>query len=77
MSENNPYQTPQSNLQEQQPTVHSVNLDWTIEGVIKEAWELIRGFKATAWGAFLIYLGVTIAVSIPFELLGKDSPIMG
>lgn len=77
MSENNPYQTPQSNLQEQQPVEYPLNPDWTIEGVLKEAWDLIRGFKATIWGAFLIYLGVTIAVTIPFEFLGKDSAIMG
>lgn len=77
MSENNPYQTPQSNLQEQQPGEYSLNPDWTIEGVLKEAWDLISGFKATIWGAFLIYLGVTIAVTIPFEFLGKDSAIMG
>lgn len=77
MSENNPYQTPQSNLQELQPHEYSVNPDWTIEGVLKEAWELISGFKATAWGALLIYLGITIAVTIPFEFLGKDSAIIG
>ncbi len=77
MSENNPYQTPQSNLQELQPHEYSINPDWTIEGVLKEAWELISGFKATAWGALLIYLGITIAVTIPFEFLGKDSAIIG
>ena len=77
MSENNPYQTPQSNLQEPQLREHSLNPDWTIEGVLKEAWDLIRGFKATMWGAFLIYLGVAIAISLPFEFLGKGSAIMG
>lgn len=77
MTDTNPYQTPESNLQESHAVAHSINMDWTIEGVLKEAWDLVSGVKASFWGAMLIYIGIAIAVSLPFELLGKDSVVIG
>lgn len=77
MSETNPYQTPQSNLQEEvQGSNYQENPNWDISNALKEAWRLISGFKATLWGALLINLGILFAVSIPFEFLGKDSIVM-
>src|SRR6187402_1041947 len=78
MSETNPYQTPQSNLEEeQQPGNYQLNPDWDIGDVFKEAWELTNGSKLAFWGAFLIYIGIAIAVGVPFELMGKNSPVVG
>ncbi len=77
MTESNPYQTPESNLQAPQAVAPSINMEWTIEGVLKEAWELVSGVKASLWGALLIYIGISIAVSVPFEFLGKDSVMIG
>ncbi len=77
MSETNPYQTPQSNLQEDfQSNNYQANPGWNISSVLNEAWQLISGFKATLWGAVLIYIGILFAVSLPFEFLGKESVIM-
>lgn len=78
MSETNPYQTPQSNLEEApQPGNYQLNPDWNIGDVFKEAWELTKGVKLAFWGAFLIYIGIAIAVGVPFELIGKESPVVG
>lgn len=77
MSETNPYQTPQSNLQEEiHGSNYQENPNWDISSALNEAWHLISGFKSTLWGAILIYLGILLAVSIPFEFLGKDSIVM-
>lgn len=76
MTDTNPYQTPQSNLQEQQPVHFQSNPNWDIGDVFKEAWQLTSGFKATLWGALLIYVAITIVISLPFELIGKDSLVM-
>lgn len=77
MSETNPYQTPQSNLQEDlQSSNYQANPNWNISSVLNEAWQLISGFKATLWGAVLIYIGILFAVSLPFEFLGKESVVM-
>lgn len=74
MSESNPYQTPQSNLQDEpSPDSYSANPNWDISQVLKEAWELVSGFKATLWGALIMYLVVMFAISLPFEFFGKDS----
>jgi hypothetical protein len=79
MSETNPYQTPQSNLEEPpQPGNYQLNPDWDIGDVFKEAWELTQGSKLAFWGAFFIYIAIAIAINIPFDLLGKDdSPVIG
>lgn len=76
MTDTNPYQTPQSNLQEQQPVHYQINPNWDIGDVFREAWQLTSGFKATLWGALLIYIAITIVVTLPFEFMGKDSLIM-
>jgi hypothetical protein len=76
MTDANPYQTPQSNLQEPPSVQYQTNPNWDIGEVIKEAWQLTSGYKATAWGALLIYLAITIVVSVPFEFIGKDSVMM-
>lgn len=76
MTDTNPYQTPQSNLQEQQPVHYQINPNWGIGDVFREAWQLTSGFKATLWGALLIYIAITIVVTLPFEFMGKDSLIM-
>lgn len=76
MTETNPYQTPQSNLHEQQSVNYQPNPTWDIGSVFSEAWQLTSGYKATIWGALLIYIGISIAVSLPFELIGKESIIM-
>lgn len=76
MTDSNPYQTPQSNLHEQQPFNYQPNSNWDIGSVFNEAWQLTSGYKATLWGALLIYIGISIAVSLPFEFFGKESMIM-
>jgi uncharacterized membrane protein len=76
VTDTNPYQTPQSNLQEQQPVHYQINPNWDIGDVFREAWQLTSGFKATLWGALLIYIAITIVVTLPFEFMGKDSLIM-
>lgn len=76
MTDSNPYQTPQSNLQEPQAVHYQINPNWDIGDVFKEAWQLTSGYKATLWGAMLMYIGISIAVSLPFEFIGKGSMIM-
>ena len=77
MTDSNPYQTPESHLQQPQVTSSTIDPDWTIETILKDAWQLVSGAKASFWGAFLIYLAIAVAISIPFELIGKDSVSMG
>lgn len=76
MTDANPYQTPQSNLQEPQSVQYNTNPNWDIGDVFKEAWQLTSGYKATIWGAMLIYIAISIAVSLPFEFIGKDSLVI-
>jgi hypothetical protein len=77
MSETNPYQTPESNLQEETyGSNYQANPNWDINSALHESWRLIRGFKTTLLGALLMYLGILFAVSLPFELMGKDSVVM-
>lgn len=76
MTDSNPYQTPQSNLQEQPSVNYQANPNWDISSALKEAWQLVSGFKATIWGAILIYIGILFAVSLPFEFIGKESIVM-
>jgi hypothetical protein len=76
MSENNPYQTPASNLEES-PTVNYVlNPNWDIGEVFNEAWQLTKGFKGTLIGAVFIYIAITMVVSVPFEFIGSDSVLL-
>jgi len=78
MSEPNPYQTPQSNLEEvQQPGNYQLNPDWDLGDVFKEAWELTKEYKLAMWGAFLIYIGISVVIGLPFEFFdNKESPVM-
>ena len=78
MSETNPYQTPQSNLEEVQQTGnYQLNPDWDIGDVFKEAWELTKQYKLAMWGSFLIYIGISVAIGLPFEFIeNKESPVM-
>lgn len=76
MTDTNPYQTPQSNLQEPQAVQYDVNPNWDIGSIFKEAWQLTSGFKATMWGAILIYMGILFAVSIALGLMSGDSIAM-
>ncbi len=65
MSQTNPYEAPASDLN--QPSAagdHPLNPNWQIGSVLSEAWELTNGFKATMWGAFLLYMAVVFGVSI-------------
>jgi hypothetical protein len=51
--------------------------DWTIGGVMSEAWELKNGFKGTYWGALLIYAVIAMVASGVFQWLGGDTGLMG
>lgn len=65
MSQTNPYEVPASDLN--QPAImgeHPQNPNWEIGAVLSEAWALTKGFKATMWGAFLLYMAVVLGVSI-------------
>ncbi len=64
MSQTNPYEAPASDLN--QPSAagdHPLNPNWQIGSVLSEAWELTNGFKATMWGAFLLYMAVVFGIS--------------
>ena len=77
MSETNPYQTPQSNLEEVQQTGnYQLNPDWDIGDVFKEAWELTKQYKLAMWGSFLIYIGISVAIGLPFEIMVLVSQII-
>lgn len=70
MSQTNPYQAPVSNLD--QPSIAAgkpLNPNWEIGAVLSEAWALTSGFKATYWGAFLLYIGVSILAAMAGGLL--------
>lgn len=65
MSQTNPYEAPASDLN--QPSAagdHPLNPNWQIGAVLSEAWALTNGFKATFWGAFLLYMGVAILFGV-------------
>ncbi len=70
---NNPYASPQSELEQPLPpdsTGGSLDsgingqYDFEIMAVLKEAWEKTNGVKAAVWGAFIIFIIVSIAISI-------------
>lgn len=64
MSQANPYEAPVSNLEQSSSTSgHPLNPNWEIGNVLSEAWALSNGFKATFWGAFLLYLGAVMLLS--------------
>lgn len=70
MSQTNPYQAPVSNLD--QPSIADgkpLNPNWEIGAVLSEAWALSSGFKATYWGAFALYIGVSILAAMVGGLL--------
>lgn len=70
MSQTNPYEAPISNLdQPSSGNNQPLNPNWEIGQVLSEAWALSNGFKASFWGAFLIYMGVAIGVGIAAGLL--------
>lgn len=70
MSQTNPYEVPASNLdQTSTEGNHPLNPNWEIGAVLSEAWALSNGFKATFWGGFLIYMGITIAAAIMMGIL--------
>lgn len=73
MSEANPYQTPQSNLEDPQPVNPQLNSDWDIGDVFKEAWSLTNGFKGTFICAMLINFGVSQGLSRIAEKINNDS----
>ncbi|WP_062066532.1 hypothetical protein [Cellvibrio sp. OA-2007] len=70
MSQTNPYEVPSSNLD--QPSAASsrpLNPNWEIGAVLSEAWALSNGFKASFWGAFLLYMGVAMLLGIAAGIL--------
>lgn len=77
MSQTNPYEVPASNLD--QPLANGdkpLNPNWDIGSVLSEAWALSNGFKATFWGAFLLYMGIVIAVSVASSILTAGAAMM-
>lgn len=73
------YQAPAANLTEDATSFSgggsiangiAGNYSFTISDVISEAWGKINGFKGKFWLAFLIYIGITIAVVVVASLLG-------
>jgi len=75
MSENNPYQAPDSNL-DVSAEEHELNPNWTIGEVLSEAWQLKDGFKGTYWGALLIYMVIVMITSGIFAFIGNESTVM-
>lgn len=76
MSDNNPYQIPQSNLETPQTSSHSLNPDWKIDDVINEAWQLTKGFKASYWGALIIYIVIAMIASAVMGFIASDSIVL-
>ena len=74
MSDANPYQTPESNLENLPPVNPQLNLDWDLGDVFKEAWQLTEGFKGTIICAGLIYLGVSHGLSLLITLIVGNEP---
>jgi uncharacterized membrane protein len=65
MSQSNPYEAPAANLDQTTPASNRpLNSNWDIGAVLSEAWALTSGFKATFWGAFLLYMGVAFLFAI-------------
>lgn len=70
MSQINPYEAPSSNLDPLSPEGNRpLNPNWEIGAVLSEAWAATSGFKATFWGGFLIYMGISIAAAIMMGIL--------
>lgn len=76
MSDSNPYQAPESNLNAVAEEEYELNPNWTIGEVFSEAWQLKDGFKGTYWGAALIYGVIVMIASGIFAVIGNDSTIM-
>lgn len=82
LSPANPYAIPASDLQQPVPAGQVPSLaealsrgyDFSIGGVLGEAWRLVKGSKGLIFGGFLVFyallLGVTFAVSLPLDYLG-------
>lgn len=73
MSDNNPYRVPETNLEVAQESTHELNPDWQIESVLSEAWQLTKGFKASYWGALIIYIVIAAITSAIAEFFFKSS----
>lgn len=77
MSDSNPYQAPESNLNAVVEEEYELNPNWTIGEIFSEAWQLKDGFKGTYWGAALIYAGIAIVATVVTGFLSKDSAVIG
>lgn len=73
MSDNNPYQVPESNLEVPNTSPAGLNPNWQIEDVMSEAWQLTKGFKASYWGALIIYIVIAVIVTAITEFVFSGS----
>lgn len=56
---------------------HALDPDWTIAGVMSEAWQSKNGFKGTYWGALIIYAVIVMVMDGLFRFLNSDNELLG
>lgn len=79
MSDQNPYSTPQSNVDYRPETDEEFgefsggNYNWTINDVLNESWAKLSGFKLVYVVGFIVYLIIAQGLSFFLNLLAGDS----
>ncbi|MCU1715711.1 DUF975 family protein [Pseudomonas sp. 5P_3.1_Bac2] len=76
MSEVNPYAAPNSSLQHPVSTQPVLSIekalqrgyDFSIDGLISEAWQLVKGSKGILFAGFVVFYLIIIAISIALTL---------
>lgn len=77
MTDNSSFSSTPAATFESTPVFNQVNPAWQIGNLLGEAWQLSSGFKATSWGALLIYLGISLLLSMVASWINSDSIMLG
>ena len=75
MSDNTPA-PPAENTFRDNTEKYALDPDWTIGGVLSEAWKLTSGFKGTYLGGLLIYAVIMMVTSGVSRFLGSDAGLL-
>lgn len=75
MSDQNPYSTPQSNVdyRSESGEFSGGNYNWTINDVLNEAWAKISGFKLVYMVAIIVYVIISQGLAFALQTLAGES----